>query len=109
MEQARVDPGALLIAVLAVGVGPLTEDGPWSAINTGICLIVLVVVHSYLWPEKQAQQTLGARHLRALSLAAGFIIAVGLAWPIQLGIMQRLVSDRDAPDATDWVVLGSPR
>jgi hypothetical protein len=102
VKHGPVDPGALLIAVLAVGIGPLNEDGPWDAINTIVCAIVLVVFYCYLWPE--SSQRLGRRHLLALSVVLGFIFAIGLAYPIQIAI-HIWASSPTATSTTDYVVL----
>ncbi|MGW1347382.1 hypothetical protein ACWCOV_40460 [Kribbella sp. NPDC002412] len=93
MDKTRVDPGALLIAVLAVGVGPLTEAGAWEAVNTGISAIVLVVVWCYLFPYDGMQP----RHLLAFCLVLAFIAAIGLAWPIQW-----LLDQAGAADPVRW-------
>jgi hypothetical protein len=100
MERASVDPGALLIAVFAVGVGPLTESGPWGPINSGISVIVLAVVLCYLWPPKG----IARRHLLALCIVLGFITGIGLAWPMQQIIFGGQSSPA-APDRASYAAL----
>jgi hypothetical protein len=48
----RIDPAALLIAVLTVGVDPLTTNGPWEKINTIVAAVVGVILAAYTWPRK---------------------------------------------------------
>jgi hypothetical protein len=79
MAEGRVDPGALLIAVFAVGVGPHLEAGPWTVNNTIIATIVLLVVLFYLAP----QPGISRPHLAAVCLVVSFILGVVLAWPVQ--------------------------
>jgi hypothetical protein len=40
----RVDPAAVLIAVLAMGIDPLLEEGRWHIFNTVTSTEVLVIV-----------------------------------------------------------------
>jgi len=47
----RVDPAALLIAVLTVGVDPLTTTGPWERVNTIVAAVVGVVLAAFTWPR----------------------------------------------------------
>jgi hypothetical protein len=91
MDKPHVDPGALLVAVFAVGVGPLTEDGPWDRINSVISAVVLAVVLCYLWP----QAGISWPHLLAFCIVVSFIFAIGIAWPVQLGM-------GSSEDATTW-------
>jgi hypothetical protein len=83
--RPTVDPAALLVAVLAVGVGPLTEDGPWSWINTVVCVVVLVVLGSYASLVTSPREMLISFRLRLpLLFVTCFILGIALAYPIQL-------------------------
>jgi hypothetical protein len=92
MEGPKVDPAALLIAVIAVGVQALNEEGAWEPVNSGISLLVLVLVSCYLWPEPGTR----GRYIVGFSVGVAFILGIGLAWPAQglLGI---------SPDAATYV------
>ena len=49
----KVDPAALLLAVLAVGTTTLTGPGAWSHLATVSAAVVGVVVVTYTWPPRQ--------------------------------------------------------
>lgn len=106
-HDARVDPAALLVAVLAVGVGPLTQDGYWSITNTMVAVTVLVVVVLYGWPTKHQRPT--ARQMAATSWVIAFLVGQALAWPIQELVFSwgsRTGEGDDLSAAVSAVVLG---
>jgi hypothetical protein len=84
-----VDPAALLVAVLAVGIAPLTTVGPWDKMNTIVAGVAGVVVVAFTWPRKAILR--GASRPRRLdywiivaqAVVYGFIVAIGAAWPVQ--------------------------
>jgi hypothetical protein len=79
----RVDPAALLIAVLAVGVGPLTESGPWEPINTIIGCAVLLIILPYAFAKQVRGTWLTEGPRLPVAVAVAFIVGVSTAWPIQ--------------------------
>ena len=82
---AKVDPAALLVAVLAVGVTPLTEDGPWDPINTIVATTVWLVVSGFTWPRGTVTTPVEFEPWigRAQAAVYGFVSAIGLAWVVQ--------------------------
>lgn len=87
----RVDPAALLIAVLAVGVDPLITTGPWESINTIVSAVVGVVLAAFTWPRKvrlpgEASQSAEADNwvIAAQAIVYGLIITISAGWPVQL-------------------------
>ena len=84
MDHKKVDPAALLVAVLAVGITPFTEAGPWHPLNTIIAAVVLVVVSAFTLTEAPRHSTKGFLPSSAIGLVIGLIIGVGSAWPAQL-------------------------
>jgi hypothetical protein len=84
----RVDPAALLVAVVAVGVGPLFESGEWSFINTAVAGLVLVIILCFVLPTRPTLLKLPLRQRLPLaiaqSFATGFVAAIGSAWLIQI-------------------------
>lgn len=95
MDRPRVDPGALLLAVFAVGLGPLNTTGPWKPLNTVVSLIVLVVLLCYLRPHR----AMAASHLFALCIVLGFIVSIALAWPVQRLKHGTIFTDQTEDDA----------
>lgn len=82
----RVDPAALLLAVLVVSVGPITAAGPWEPIDSGFAILVAVIVGCFTWPRKRDRE-FRRRHAVAHALTYGFIAVTACAWPIQ-AVMQ---------------------
>lgn len=87
----RVDPAALLIAVLTVGVDPLTTTGPWEKINTIVAVVVGVVLAAFTWPRTAGVQDESGQMaqvdnwvIAAQAIVYGLIIAIGVGWPVQL-------------------------
>jgi hypothetical protein len=86
----RIDPAALLIAVLTVGVDPLTTNGPWEKINTIVATVVGVILAAYTWPRRIESQSEASQLpptdnwiLAAQAIAYGLIIAIAAGWPVQ--------------------------
>jgi hypothetical protein len=102
----KVDPAALLLAVLAVGITTLTGPGAWSHLNTVSAAVVGVVVVTYTWRPSQrkhrndsSQSTnFNYRAAIAQSTVYGFIFAIGIAWP-----WQQLLKSTDS--ATSWALI----
>lgn len=95
----RVDPAALLIAVLTVGVDPLTTSGPWEKINTIVAVVVGMVLGAFTWPRRARVQDESSQVaqddnwvIAAQATVYGLIIAIGVGWPVQL-----LLSPPDCP------------
>jgi hypothetical protein len=79
----RVDPAALLIAVLAVGVGPMTETGPWEPMNTIIATAVLMIIMPYAFAKQVRSGWLVEGPRLPIVVAIAFVFGVLAAWPIQ--------------------------
>ena len=102
----KVDPAALLLAVLAVAITTLTGPGAWSPTTTVSAAVVGVVVVTYTWPPSQrkhrndpSQSTnFNYRAIIAQSTVYGFIFAIGIAWP-----WQQLLKSTDR--ATSWALI----
>lgn len=99
----KVDPAALLVAVFAVGAGPLLQSGLWTYVNTVTALVVLVVVLYFSWPaeEVRTQGSLGWTGNVAFATVYAFIIGIAAGWPMQrmLSRFWRLPNCGDARDA----------
>jgi hypothetical protein len=101
VPDRKVDPAALLIAVIAVGIDPLLDEGPWQQVNSLVALIVLVA----LWPYTVMPLRRNERSLPGEAIAIGTVVSliggVLLAWPLQLivGRFNGGVSDT----IVDWV------
>jgi hypothetical protein len=101
----KVDPAALLLAVLALGITTLTGSGAWSYINTVSAAVVGVIVVTYTWPDKQTiyrtrepsrPTNFNYRAIIAQSTVYGFIFAIGIAWPVQELIKPPGCDDKDS-------------
>jgi hypothetical protein len=89
----KVDPGALLLAVLTAAFAPLTETGPWDKMNTIVAGVVLLLVIAFTWPRNTllAGDGTGGRTgpsydnltLFAQATAYGLVCAIAVAWPVQ--------------------------
>ncbi|MEV6282661.1 hypothetical protein [Kribbella sp. NPDC051770] len=95
MADQKVDPGALLMAVLTVAAVPLTEEGPWELMNTVVALVVGVLICCYLLPDAGSTR----RHRLAFSVVAGLTTAIFCAWPVQW-LIWRSATDREADYAS---------
>jgi hypothetical protein len=80
-SMRKVDPAALLVAVLAVGVSPMMEDGAWGLTNSIVASVVLAVVLCFTLPRKSDEgDALPTKTiLFAQSVVIGFIFAIGSA------------------------------
>jgi energy-coupling factor transporter transmembrane protein EcfT len=83
------DIAAVLIAVLVVAIGPLSDQGAWTWMNMATALLVLVVLAAYSWSSFLHSPPF---KLFALALVFWTILTIGLAWPAQ-----------------QYIVHGSPR
>ena len=83
MKKPEVDPAALLIAIIAVAVTPLTTSGPWDKLNTAVALIVLIVLWAYTIGSHRRDSLESFIEFYAISLVMGLIFAISIAWPIQ--------------------------
>jgi hypothetical protein len=78
-----VDPAALLIAIIAVAVTPLTQPGPWDKMNTAVALIVLIVLWAYTIGSHRRDPLESFVECSAIGLVMGLTFAISIAWPIQ--------------------------
>lgn len=83
----KVDPAALLISILVLGIAPLTTVGLWDKMNTIVAAVVGVVLVAFTWPFKTRLQDGNGQIdlwvITALALVYGFVIAIGTAWLVQ--------------------------
>jgi hypothetical protein len=105
----RVDPAALLVAVFAVGVGPLLQSGEWSYVNTITAGVVLLVVLAFSWPSQALPPTESlSRAVRAAySAVCAFVVAIMAAWPAQELLRHNLPTVDDCHRAAAKTVLAS--
>jgi len=102
----RVDPAALLIAVLTVGVDPLIATGPWERVNTIVAAVVGVVLAAFTWPRTAGLPDESVQPPRAdnwiiaaQAIVYGLIITTGVGWPVQL-----LLNPPDCPPHPDDIL-----
>jgi hypothetical protein len=107
MPDKKVDPAALMIAVIAVGIDPLLEEGHWHQMNTLVALIVLVAIWPYAITPLRGNVSSSPGEARAAGAVVSLIGGVLLAWPLQtfLGLVYRGVNDIIVECAT-WGSLG---
>jgi hypothetical protein len=79
VEKNSLDRPALLIAVLATVLPPLTEAGNWEPINSVVSGIVLLIALCF----SGGNRNLHGRERIGAAAAAGLMLATVLAWPIQ--------------------------
>lgn len=82
-KRPDVDPAALLIAIIAVAVTPLTQPGPWDKMNTAVALIVLIVLWAYTIGSHRRDPLESFVECSAIGLVMGLTFAISIAWPIQ--------------------------
>jgi hypothetical protein len=96
-----------LIAVIAVGIDPILEDGPWHPLNSLVAFVVLVTLIAYaIMPLKNSSSR--SREERAsVGAVVGLIAAVVLAWPLQYlaGLVNGGVNS-EVIDLATWASLG---
>jgi hypothetical protein len=86
---SKVDPAALLLAVLAAATTPLVTEGPWHWLNTVLAAVALVVLLSY-WIAADARSSYLTFHrCLAAALPIGLIATVVVAWPLQEFVVQK--------------------
>jgi hypothetical protein len=99
----KIDPAALLIAILAVAISPLTTVGPWDKMNTIVAGVVGIVLVAFTWPNKENLQDESGKIpprdnwiALALAIAYGLIVTIGSAWVVQL-----ILNPPDCPEHAD--------
>jgi hypothetical protein len=111
MNTGKVDPAALLIAVVAVAGVTLTTAGPWDVMNTVVALVVLIV----LWAHTIDGQSKRNDRERGESVAVGTVIGVVFAMFVAFPI-QALKTDYFSPpknlsrwdiNFATWISLGA--
>jgi hypothetical protein len=87
----KVDPAALLFAIFTVTFSPLASLGPWDPLNTVVAFVVGVVLAVFTWPRYETLKDESGEVKRvdgwmpvAQALAYGLVIAIGIAWIVQL-------------------------
>jgi len=83
MKDNKVDPAALLIAIVAVVGSPLLDSGPWLFLNSVIAAVVLVVVYAYAVAGVRRRYHHMFIDRLAISVIIGLITAIMLAFPLQ--------------------------
>lgn len=83
MKSDKVDPAALLIAIVAVVGAPLLDSGPWLFLNSVIAAVVLVVVYAYAVAGVRRTYHHMFIDRLAISVIIGLITAIMLAFPLQ--------------------------
>ena len=123
----KVDPAALLLAVIAVGINPLTSPGEWGPINTVVAGVVGAILLAFTWPREESLQDEAGQTIKfdpwitaAQAIAYGLIVAIGAAWPIQQYLLRApdcpehaadvlpvacVTGDQLAGDATNYALL----
>jgi hypothetical protein len=83
-QYDKVDPAALLLAVLAVSVPPLIAPGAWDPVSTVTALVIGAIVFCFTWPHPpQRYRSADRWMITAQSLVFGLLASVALAWPVQ--------------------------
>ena len=81
--KSKVDPAALLIAIVPVAAGPLLQEGAWHTLNSVIALVVLIVLWAFTLADEQRRQRMSGPECIAVSAVIGLISAIAFAFPIQ--------------------------
>ena len=107
MPDRKVDPAALLIAVIAVGIDPILESGPWHPLNTIVAFVVLLTLRAYAIGPLKESESRPLEQRASVGAVVGLISSVVLAWPIQLatGLLNGGTTD-GAIELATWVSLG---
>jgi len=79
LDEDRVDPAALLLAVLATSAQFTIESGAWGPLNTVIGVIIGLITLCFTWPSKRPL----ARYRVGYYLALAFVAAITISWPIE--------------------------
>jgi hypothetical protein len=96
--NGKVDPAALLIAIIPVAASPLLEAGAWDRLNTVVALVVLIVLWAFTLADKQRRQGMSGPECIAVSAVIGLISAIAVAFPIQALLAGTMSSDPPLPD-----------
>lgn len=95
MTTEKVDPAALLVAVLTGATAPLIAIGPWDRMNTVIAIVVLLILIPYTLSSAPRQVLIESGPRLPVSAAIGLVSGVAFAWPIQK-IVHHLTGHRRA-------------
>jgi len=110
MRDDKVDPAALLVAIISAAATPLVTEGAWDRLNTLIAVVVLCVLWAYAVGGERRHQHRRRSERVALSAVIGLISATALAYPIQavraLTWSSHLAPDDPAIDFATWWGLG---
>lgn len=79
--NGKVDPAALLIAIIPVAASPLLEAGAWDRLNTVVALVVLIVLWAFTLADKERRQGMSRPECIAVSAVIGLISAIAVAFP----------------------------
>ena len=83
----KVDPAALLIAVLAAAMGPTLQSGRWGPINTILATVIFVIAFAYsLWGVHE----ISFKESIATFASLGLVLSVAVAWPLQEILVKRV-------------------
>lgn len=83
-QYDKVDPAALLLAVLTVSLPSITEPGAWSPLSTVTAVVIGVIVYCFTWPHApQRFKQVDRWVITAQSLVFGVITSVAVSWPVQ--------------------------
>jgi hypothetical protein len=106
--ERSVDPAALLVATFTVAVGPLTQPGEWTFLNTVLGVITALIVTAYFLAADNRQRIDNPSRKAALAAVLGLIAATVLAWPLQEAIVQHVMTVGGEPlgEASSNVALG---
>jgi hypothetical protein len=96
--NSKIDPAALLIAIVPVAAGPLLEAGAWDRLNSVVALVVLIVLWAFTLADQQRRQRMSGPECIAVSAVIGLISAIVLAFPIQWLRSGTTSSDPPPPD-----------
>jgi lincosamide nucleotidyltransferase A/C/D/E len=103
MSTEKVDPTALLVAVLTVATAPLIAIGPWDRMNTVIAIVVLLILIPYTLSSAPRRVLIESGPRLPVSAAIGLVSGVAFAWPIQNWIADRPLFNTNADCISDAV------
>jgi hypothetical protein len=83
VRNDKVDPAALLIAIIPVAGSPLIEEGAWDKLNTVLAGVVLVVLWAYAVAGERRRQARSVAECVAVGAVIGLVAAVAVAFPTQ--------------------------
>lgn len=80
-SKDRIDPAALLFAVVAAGFGPALEPGDWELMNTAVGLLVFIAALCFVSVNRNEE--LRWQDRLAVVCTLSIVAGVALAWPAQ--------------------------